>query len=113
MKSPEEILQEEFGHAYGTLHPLMHIAIIKRAMQKYADQNTAKPNEPYFGWCDVEGCNKEAASAGLAWGETGYWKSCTEHSADSRERKPQPKMKQAAINREKSRGKDGVLNQNY
>ena len=36
--TPEEILQEEFGHAYGTLHPLMHIAIIKRAMQKYKDQ---------------------------------------------------------------------------
>lgn len=75
--------------------------------------STATPDEqdyePYFGWCNVEGCENEGCSGGNAWRETGYWTVCYKHSADYREGKPQPKMKQAAIDREASRGKDGCL----
>lgn len=59
--------------------------------------------EPYFGWCDVDGCENEACGGGYAWYETGYWKVCYKHSAQYREGKKQPKMKQFAIVRETSR----------
>jgi hypothetical protein len=65
--------------------------------------------EPYFGWCDVEGCENEGANGGGCWRETGYWTFCSKHSAEHRAGKPQPPMKQTAIDREKSRGADGVL----
>ena len=66
-------------------------------------------NEPYFGWCNVEGCEGKGCSGGNAWRETGYWTVCYKHSADYREGKPQPKMKQKYIDREKSRLPDGTL----
>lgn len=56
--------------------------------------------EPYFGWCDVEGCESEGSSGGCCWKETGYWTTCDEHFKQCREGKPQPKMKQSAIERE-------------
>ena len=65
--------------------------------------------EPYFGWCDVDGCENEGITGGNAWRDTGYWTVCSEHSTDNRNGLKQPKMKQIAINREKTRGKDGVL----
>ncbi len=65
--------------------------------------------EPYFGWCDVEGCDKEGCSGGNAWSETGYWTVCADHAAACRAHKPQPAMKQVAIDRENSRDKDGKL----
>lgn len=68
-----------------------------------------KDGEPYFGWCDVDGCENEGASGGNSWRETGYWTTCYKHSAESREGKPQPKMKQPAIDREASRDANGYL----
>lgn len=68
-----------------------------------------KDDEPYFGWCDVDGCGKEGCSGGNVWRETGYWIACNEHSKQYREGKPQPKMKQKSIDREASRLPDGTL----
>lgn len=65
--------------------------------------------EPYFGWCNVEGCDNEAANGGGCWRETGYWTVCSKHARMHREGKPQPKMKQSAIDREKTRGEDGII----
>lgn len=76
------------------------------------DSDKDEEDEPYFGWCDVEGCGNEAANGGGCWRETGYWSVCGKHSSDYREGKPQPKMKKEAIDREKSRGADGVLQPN-
>lgn len=59
--------------------------------------------EPYFGWCDVEGCDRGGCSGGNAWRETGYWTVCPVHAEDYRKGMPQPKMKQEAIDRENSR----------
>lgn len=50
-------------------------------------------NEPYFGWCNVEGCKNEGANGGACWRDTGYWTVCSKHSQGYREGKPQPKMK--------------------
>jgi len=61
--------------------------------------------EPYFGWCDVDGCKNEGAAGGSYWRETGYWTLCHKHCQDARDGKPQPKMKTKAIKREKSRDK--------
>lgn len=68
--------------------------------------NAEQEYEPYFGWCDVDGCDGEGCSGGAAWEETGYWTVCSKHSNDWRGGKPQPKMKQKAINRENSRDKE-------
>lgn len=61
--------------------------------------------EPYFGWCDVEGCENEGCSGGNAWRDMGYWTVCYKHADDYRKNKPMPKMKQKAIDRENSRDK--------
>jgi len=61
--------------------------------------------EPYFGWCDVEGCDKEGCSGGNAWRRSGYWTVCYMHANDFAENKPQPEMKQKSIDRENSRNK--------
>lgn len=61
--------------------------------------------EPYFGWCDVDGCKEEGAAGGCYWSDTGYWTTCHKHSQDARDGKPQPKMKMRAIKREASRDK--------
>ena len=53
--------------------------------------------------CDVKGCAGWVAAQGGMWSETGYWCLCTEHCEDYRLGKPQPQMKQRAINRENSR----------
>ena len=73
-----------------------NVEVIREIPEKY---------EPYFGWCDVGRCKNEGCSGGVAWRETGYWTVCTEHSASARNGDLQPKMKQAAIKREKSRDK--------
>lgn len=65
--------------------------------------------EPYFSWCDVKGCEKEACSGGIAWRDTGYWRVCTEHSWMHRVGKERPEMKEESIKREKSRLLDGTL----
>ena len=74
-----------------------------------ASVNVEQEYKPYFGWCDVDGCENEAANGGGCWRESGYWKVCTKHSAEFREGKPQPKMKQSSIDRENTRGVDGYL----
>lgn len=53
--------------------------------------------------CDVEGCEGETENGGGCWRETGYWTVCSDHSKMHRDGNPQPKMKQSAIDREKSR----------
>jgi hypothetical protein len=84
--------------------------VVKIMRQYVSDvQKEPKESEPYFGWCDVEGCEREASSGGFYWQETGYWKICYKHSALCREDKPQPQMKQSAIDRENSRLPDGRL----
>jgi hypothetical protein len=74
------------------------------AIERFMKENKID-DEPYFGWCDVEGCEKEGCSGGNAWRETGYWTVCTKHADDCRKGQPQPKMKQKAIERENSRDK--------
>lgn len=59
--------------------------------------------------CDVEGCAGWVVAQGGMWRETGYWCLCSKHSQAHRDGKPQPKMKQRAIDREASRGSDGCL----
>jgi len=65
--------------------------------------------EPYFGWCEVDGCKNGGANGGGCWRETGYWTVCADHSALHRKGGEQPKMKTSAIEREKTRGTDGFL----
>jgi hypothetical protein len=71
--------------------------------------DSEEESEPYFGWCNVEGCEREGANGGNCWRDTGYWTVCSKHAQEYREGKPQPPMKQWAIDREKRRGADGVL----
>ena len=66
-------------------------------------------NEPYMGWCDVEGCQNEAAANGICWPDTGYWLCCSDHAKHYRLGLPQPRMKRLAFDREASRGEDGHL----
>jgi len=76
--------------------------------QKELEALLQEPNqdyEPYFGWCDIDGCKNEGCCGGIGWRKTGYWTLCTDHSRMAREGKKQPKMKQSAIKREKSRDK--------
>ena len=80
-----------------------------KIINKERSELSNTPYEPYFGWCDVKDCEKEGCSGGMAWRETGYWTVCSEHHDDSRAGKPQPRMKQKALERERSRGEDGVL----
>lgn len=65
--------------------------------------------EIFTNYCDVQGCGIPAASGGNCWRETGYWSICSIHSQEHREGKPQPQMKQEAIEREASRLTDGTL----
>jgi hypothetical protein len=70
-----------------------------------AEEDKPEIYKPYFGWCDVSRCKNEGCSGGVAWKETGHWTVCYKHSASAKNGDPQPKMKQSAIKREKSRDK--------
>lgn len=71
-------------------------------------------DEPYMGWCEVEGCNNEGANGGGCWPDTGYWIVCSKHASQYRAGEPQPKMKQEAVVREKTRDpKTGYLPDYY
>ena len=70
------------------------------------EQVSGEEYEPYFGWCDVNGCEGEGCSGGNAWRDTGYWTVCSKHADMYREGKQQPKMKKKAIDRENSRDKE-------
>ena len=76
------------------------------AQSKQTAMPTDEEYEPYFGWCDVKGCDNEGCSGGIAWRNTGYWTVCSKHSAMERSGEPQPLMKQTAIGREASRDKE-------
>jgi len=81
-------------------------------MAEYADHLFEDENkDPYSYWpqCDVQGCKGVSSSGGSHWRDTGYWSICSKHGDECRKRKPQPKMKDAAIKREKSRLPDGRL----
>jgi len=65
--------------------------------------------EPYFGWCNVEGCENEGANGGGCWPETGYWTVCSKHASEYRAGQPQPKMQQKYIDKEATRLPDGNL----
>jgi len=109
MKTAEEFFKEKHTTAFKI--QTLNIYELYKLMEEYAEQYCEEKmkeienelKEPYFGWCDIEGCNKEGCSGGMAWNDTGYWTVCTEHSQDYRAGKPQPKMKQEAIDKEKSR----------
>lgn len=60
-------------------------------------------SEPYFGWCDVNGCKNAGCNGGGCWRDTGYWTVCSEHSTAYSNGESQPKMSQVAIKREKGR----------
>ena len=59
----------------------------------------------YFHKCDVDECDEISCNGGGYWRDTGYWSVCSKHAQDYRDNKPQPKMKQSAIDRENSRDK--------
>ena len=92
---------------------LIEFSLADKWIEKYADEiwkmRTEEINkelsEPYFGWCDVEGCDKEGCSGGNAWRDSGYWTVCYKHAQDYRDRKPQPKMKKASVKKESLRDK--------
>lgn len=58
---------------------------------------------PYWGVCEVDGCDREASSGGCDWRESGYWRVCSVHSRDHRDGMPQPQMRPEAVSREKTR----------
>lgn len=70
-----------------------------------------KEHDPYWYWpqCDVDGCEGVSGYNGMGWRETGYWCLCSKHANDFRAGKPQPKMKDSAIAKEKTRLPDGTL----
>ena len=86
---------------------IMFIEDAVRIAKQYAEEIEIEKeiNEPYFGWCDVEGCHIEGCSGGNAWRETGYWTVCPSHAQDFRDGKPQPKMEDESIKKENSRDK--------
>lgn len=59
--------------------------------------------------CDAKRCPEWVVAQGGMWRETGYWCLCSKHSQAHREGKPQPEMKQRAIDREASRDENGCL----
>jgi hypothetical protein len=71
--------------------------------------NDEQDNEPYFGWCDVDGCDNAGSSGGMGWRDTGYWTLCSIHFKYYHDKKPQPKMKDESIKRESTRDEDGRL----
>lgn len=92
-------MQEEHGLTLFTSELQMIVELCKPVIKKQKD------DEPYFGWCEVEGCENEGANGGGCWREAGYWTVCSKHSQEYRKGKSQPKMKQLAIDREKTRDK--------
>lgn len=75
----------------------------------YAAPTENSDYEPYFGYCNVEGCMNEGCSGGMAWKESGYWTVCDKHAQEYRDGNPQPPMKAWAVYRENSRLPDGTL----
>ena len=119
-KTPEQELHNKIREAFAednSKYVLMKL--INSIARDYADLKVAEAlkeqreadSEPCFGWCDVNGCDNEGCSGGNAWKDSGYWTVCSKHSQEYREEKPQPRMKQKAIDRENSRDSNGILQQ--
>ncbi len=75
----------------------------------YAFMDDEDKKRDYWGACDVKGCDDIVCSQGGAWRETGYWCVCPKHAQEARDKKPQPQMKQSAIDREASRDENGIV----
>ncbi len=86
-------------------------AVVQKSTSNYQCPKTDSDEEyePYFGWCNVEGCENEGANGGCCWRETGYWTVCCKHASEYRAGKPQPKMQQKYIDKEATRLPDGTL----
>jgi hypothetical protein len=97
-----EMTRERFRQAVTELMPTKKVIPSPKLRKK-------QTYIPYYGWCDVKGCENEGCSGGMVWPKTGYWTVCYHHSAMFREGKEQPEMKKLAIEREKRRGIDGIL----
>ena len=95
---------DKFLYGYTNLATEIHVDEFLKTLEAEPEAKEYA-YEPYFGWCDVSRCKNEGCSGGVAWRETGYWTVCSEHAASDRNGDPQPKMKQSAIKREKSRDK--------
>lgn len=99
----KEYHERKKGIGYG-LKKRFSTEEVLELMEAWSD-HIAENAEPYFGWCNVKGCDDEACNGGSCWRETGYWNVCHKHSDMYRKGKPQPKMKQWAVDKEKSRDK--------
>lgn len=60
---------------------------------------------PYWGVCEVEGCDEESCGGGSGWRETGYWALCRDHHKMALAGSKQPQMKPEAVAREATRDK--------
>lgn len=111
MTTPEKInkvIAENGGNVRDALNvTLAKLELAETKLKEIEDS----VNDPYWFWpqCDVDGCTGVSSNGGGCWRETGYWSVCFKHSQGFRNGIPQPKMKQTAILRERSRGKDGIL----
>lgn len=107
-KEIAEAYQPLFDYMYNAYGITMLNSEMVDLMDK-ADDVSDNLKELYTLYCDVEGCEIPATSGGNCWRETGYWSICSIHSQEHREGKPQPQMKQKAIEKEASRLPDGTL----
>lgn len=111
-KQPEQQEESYPGKQYQRLFDYLYINGFT-ALQSEMDDIIQIVDEDFIretpAECDVEGCKRVPSSGGGHWRETGYWEICYEHGNDARAGKPQPKMKQAAIDRENSRDEKGHL----
>ncbi|HDY87314.1 MAG TPA: hypothetical protein ENH82_04260 [bacterium] len=86
-------------------------ALIEFAENFHASEIGRLRDDPYSCWpqCDADECEGVSCNGGGCWRDTGFWSVCPKHSQEYRDGKPQPKMKESSIEREKRRGKDGIL----
>ena len=104
----------EFGSKLNPTHwyePTTRVVLTVEEWERLVldKSNDEQDNEPYFGWCYVDGCNNAGSSGGMGWRDTGYWTLCSIHFKDYHDKKPQPKMKDESIKRESTRDEDGRL----
>lgn len=107
IKSLDEILLNEFDikpYLRSQIHELRNRIVASAEVMELVKKEDMV-YKPYMGWCDVDGCKNESAANGSYYTKTGYWHLCSDHSQLAIEGKPQPPMKQSAIDRENSRDK--------
>ena len=98
-----DIVEADYDGLVGMLESFIKSLLKKQRGEIEKEYNVGEHYEPFFGWCDVEGCEDEGCCGGTVWRKTGYWTACIKHAQEHRDGKPQPKMKQSAIDRENSR----------